>query len=116
MGVLLQEKAVNTVMAGRFAGRDMNAAAGNNQHISPLADIEVIIDNIIDIAMGDTGRDRNPLAFSAGENPDHQARRIRLVFNLDIIRRLASDTAAVLTDIIGILIIITTIILSLIHI
>ena len=62
----------------------VNAAAGDDLHISALADIKVIIDQIMDAAVGQDDRDMHLLPGRARRDDDVNARLIALLTDLDI--------------------------------
>ncbi len=97
--VLLQNEAMDAVVARFFLVVRVDTAARDNHHVRTLAHIEIIIDKIVDVAVGDAGRDVYPLPLGVGLDVDHQTGRVLLRLYLDILRGLTSCTFTVFTDI-----------------
>ena len=99
LGVLLQKETVNTVVASLLLTLTVHAAAGLHGHIGALADVEVVVDQIVHTGVGHTGGDVHGLALCAGLDPDHDAGRTLFVLNGDIFGGLAASALAVLPDV-----------------
>ena len=77
-------KSMDAIMLRSVTAIIVNAAAGDDLHISALADIKVIIDQIMDAAVGQDDRDMHLLPGRARRDDDVNARLIALLTDLDI--------------------------------
>ena len=98
----LEEKAVNTVVTCFAFIICMYAAACNDHDICICTDKEIVIHQIVDVAMGDTGRDIYGLALGTRIDADIQTGlTVLLGCDLDVLRRLPSSALTILTDVKG---------------
>ena len=88
-------------MAGLLLALAVHAAASLHDHVGALADVEVVVDQIVHTGMSHAGGDVHGLTLGAGLDPDHDAGRTFLVLNGDILGGLAASTLAVLPDVKG---------------
>ena len=97
----LEEKAVNAVVLGSFFPFGMDAASRHNGDISVFPYIEIVIDQIIHIAVGDAGGDIDIFIVSSGLDENINPRLAQFGFDLNVFGGLAAATAAVFPDIVS---------------
>ena len=79
----------------------VDAAAGHNVHVAVLADIEVVVHQVVHVPVGDAGGDGHGLPLGAGLDVDVQAGQVLFGVDLDVLGGLAARAAPVLPDIEG---------------
>ena len=94
-GSLGKDEAVYPVVTDIVPVRGVNAAARHDSNVCALAHIEVVIDQIVYAALGNTGGDINGLALGAGLYADNQPGAVLLVFQLDVLGGLSACALAV---------------------
>ena len=63
LGILSDIESMNTIMLGILHAAVVNAAAGYDDHIAVLADIEVIVNGLLETALAEHDRDMYALMF-----------------------------------------------------
>ena len=102
VGVLAHVEGVEAVVAALLAAAVVDAAAGHDVHIAVLADVEIVVDHLLDAWLCDDDGDVALLAPRSVFHPDVDAGlAVRLAGDLDVFRGLAAVTAAVLADVEG---------------
>ena len=94
-------ESVNAVMLCLVAADIVNAAAGNDQNIGVLADIEIVVNKIRHARFGQKYRDIDALVFGAGLDIDVDAGVVRFGHDFNVLGTAATGCLTVGTDIIG---------------
>lgn len=89
MRAFRKEKAMDTVVSGSRGILGMHAAARDDGHVSAFADKEVVVDQVIHIAVSDDGGNRNRFTMGPGQDADIKARLKLFGFDFDVFGRLA---------------------------
>ena len=97
---LSHKKAVNTVMLRILRTAVVNAAARHNEYIRVLADVEIVIDQFLQSALGHYHRNMHAFVLGAGLNVHCQPLAVLAGNDLDVRRGCPSCRLAVGTDII----------------
>ena len=101
MGPRLQEEAVDAAVPGGLPGLRVDPAAGHNGHIGVPAHIEVVIDQVVYVSMGDAGGDGNRLPHRFGQNANLQARPVGFALYVNPVAGPDPGAAAVLPDVVS---------------
>ena len=99
-GTLAQEKPVNAVVPGGFAVRGVHAAAGHDDHVRPRADEEIVVHQIVHVAVGHAGGNADAFAHRTGIHPDVQAGLVLFGSNMNVIGGHAPRAEAVLPNVV----------------
>ena len=100
-GVLSHKEAVDAVVLGILVPAVVDAAAGHDDHVSALADEEVVVDDLFQAALGHDHRDMDALVLRSGFDPDLQAAHVLLGDDLDVGGGLPPRGRAVGADVVG---------------
>ena len=92
---LFEEEAVNAVVARRFAGFGVHAAARHDGHVRARADEEIVVHEVIHVAVGHARGDGHALALCAGPDVNFKAGVICLGIDADVLARLPARAGAV---------------------
>ena len=99
--ILIQHEVVDTVVAGVILAVRVHAAARDDHNVRPFADMEIIVDQVVDMASGDAGRDVDLFSLRKGIDVDIQS--LAAFFGLDahMLGGFSPRALAVRTDIEG---------------
>lgn len=73
------------LVPGRLARLHVHAAARHDQNVRALADVEVVVDHVVDVAVRHARGDGHALALCAGLNADDEAGVVLLAVDLDVL-------------------------------
>ena len=93
-----KEKAVDAVMARRLAVFGVHAAAGHDDDVRILADIKVVVNEIVHAAVRHAGGDGERFALRARTDADVQSRLVGFLFDADVFAAAHIGALAVLPD------------------
>ena len=100
-GVLAHEEAVHAVVLAVLAAAVVDAAAGHDDHVRVLADIEVVVHRLLQAALGEHHGDVHALVFGAGLHMDVDAAAVCLGDDLNVGSAAAARKLAVGPEVIG---------------
>lgn len=93
-----KEKAVDAVMARRLAVFGVHAAAGHDDDVRILADIKVVVNEIVHAAVRHAGGDGERFALCVRTDADVQPRLVGFLFDADVFAAAHIGALAVLPD------------------
>ena len=97
---LLQEKAVYAVVARCLGAVAVNSAACDYRNVGALADEEIVVNQVVNVGMGNACGNVYRFPLSAGLDPDVDSGLVRFGLYRDVFRVLPASAHAVLADIV----------------
>ena len=97
---LLQEKAVYAVVARGLGAVAVNSAACDYRNVGALADEEIVVNQVVNVGMGNACGNVYRFPLSAGLDPDVDSGLVRFGLYRDVFRVLPAGAHAVLANIV----------------
>ena len=101
LGVFGQVKGVDAVVLGVAAAAVVDAAPGNDGHVGPFADMEVVVHQVFQAGLAQDHRDVHALVLGEGADVDVDARLVGLGDDINVGGGVAARQLAVGADVVS---------------